>query len=374
MQMPRHCYVKDSSDPGAARRLAATVCQSLGFDDVRTAEVLMVVTELATNLVRHTAGAGGELIFSPMEQAGVSCINILALDRGPGITRIGELFRERAEGSGDEVGSELSILPGSGLGVGLGAVGRASSVFDIYSVPGHGTAVFSRLGEGEPLGSSPTARPCRLPMLDVGVVCLPVHGEQECGDAWAMQTHLDVTSILLADGLGHGPDAAIASALAVSIFEKNARCSPAELLALIHDGLRETRGAAVAVAELSLASGSLRYAGLGNISGLIVSDDKARHLVSKPGTAGQVAGNIIQFSTPWPKDGLLVLHSDGISTHWALMDYPGLSQKHPALIAGVLYRDYKNVRDDSTVIAARDHIATQPPAQILSHTLATASS
>lgn len=366
MQLPRHCYVKDSSDSGAARRLAATVCQSLGFDDVRTAEVLLVVTELATNLVRHTAGAGGELIFSPMEQAGVSWLDILALDKGPGIAKIGEILRARAEGGSNEVGSELSILSGSGLGVGLGAVRRASSVFDIYCLPGHGTAVFSRLGKSALIVSSPVAVSCRLPMLDVGVVCLPVHGEQECGDAWAMQTHLDVTSIFLADGLGHGPDAAVASSLAVSIFENNARRSPAELLALIHDGLRETRGAAVAVVELTLASGSLRYAGLGNISGLIVSGDKVRHLVSRPGTAGQVASNIIQFSTPWPEDGLLVLHSDGIATHWALSDYPGLAKKHPALIAGVLYRDYQHVRDDRTVIAAR--------AQIISHALATESS
>ena len=102
MQLPRHCYVNDSSNPGAARRLAATVCQSRSFDDVRTTEVLLVVTELATNLVRHTAGAGCEPIFSPLEQVGVSCIDILAHDKSLGIARIDESLRDRAEGGSNE--------------------------------------------------------------------------------------------------------------------------------------------------------------------------------------------------------------------------------------------------------------------------------
>lgn len=49
-----------------------------------------------------------------------------------------------------------------------------------------------------------------------------------------------------------------------------------------------------------------------------------------------------------------MLHSDGVATHWALQDYPGLAQKHPALIAGVLFRDFQRPRDDSTVLVAKD--------------------
>jgi hypothetical protein len=48
-----------------------------------------------------------------------------------------------------------------------------------------------------------------------------------------------------------------------------------------------------------------------------------------------------------------VLHSDGITTHWRLDAYPGLEQRHPSLIAGVLYRDFTRGRDDTTVVVAK---------------------
>ena len=45
--------------------------------------------------------------------------------------------------------------------------------------------------------------------------------------------------------------------------------------------------------------------------------------------------------------------SDGIGTQWNLQLYPGLRACHPALIAGVLYRDFFRVRDDATVVVIK---------------------
>ncbi len=46
------------------------------------------------------------------------------------------------------------------------------------------------------------------------------------------------------------------------------------------------------------------------------------------------------------------MHSDGLATHWSFDRYPGLGQRHPGLVAGVLYRDHRRGRDDVTVLAA----------------------
>jgi hypothetical protein len=161
------------------------------------------------------------------------------------------------------------------------------------------------------------------------------------------------TALLLADGLGHGPDAAAAANLAVEVFAQSAAHGPRELVQVIHVALHGTRGAAVAVAELDLHAGVLRFAGVGNLSALIVSADATQFMVCHHGTAGAEVRKIQEFVHPWPRDGILVLHSDGLSPHWALADYPGLAGKHPALIAGVLYRDQERLRDDSTVVVAR---------------------
>ena len=112
-------------------------------------------------------------------------------------------------------------------------------------------------------------------------------------------------------------------------------------------------GAAVAVAEVDLALSTLRYAGIGNLSGLIISGLSSYNLVSHNGTAGVEARKIQEFSYPWPENGLLVMHSDGVAAHWSLDDYPGLTLKAPPLIAGVLFRDHQRVRDDSTIVVAK---------------------
>jgi len=49
----------------------------------------------------------------------------------------------------------------------------------------------------------------------------------------------------------------------------------------------------------------------------------------------------------------LALHSDGLDTRWNLHQYPGLSVRHPSLIAGMLYRDHCRGNDDVTVLVAR---------------------
>ena len=48
-----------------------------------------------------------------------------------------------------------------------------------------------------------------------------------------------------------------------------------------------------------------------------------------------------------------LIHSDGIGRHWTFDDYPGLIERHPALVAGVLYRDHQRGRDDATVVVVR---------------------
>jgi hypothetical protein len=45
-----------------------------------------------------------------------------------------------------------------------------------------------------------------------------------------------------------------------------------------------------------------------------------------------------------------VMHSDGVSERWDLNRYPGLSNKHPSLLAGIIYRDFSRPHDDKTVI------------------------
>ena len=67
--------------------------------------------------------------------------------------------------------------------------------------------------------------------------------------------------------------------------------------------------------------------------GRIISGDASRQIVSHNGTVGLQAREIQEFTYRWPENGLLILHSDGLATHWGLDDYPGLRANHTALEA-----------------------------------------
>jgi hypothetical protein len=97
----------------------------------------------------------------------------------------------------------------------------------------------------------------------------------------------------------------------------------------------------------------LNYAGAGNIAASICTQGKTRSMVSMNGTVGHTMGRIQQFSYPWEKDSTLIMHSDGVSARWSLDQYPGLATRHPALFAGVLFRDFVRKRDDATIVVSR---------------------
>jgi hypothetical protein len=105
--------------------------------------------------------------------------------------------------------------------------------------------------------------------------------------------------------------------------------------------------------EIDCDRGLLRFAGVGNISGVILSATGRRHVVSQNGTIGHTVRKVTEFSYPWSADAILVEHTDGLGTRWDLDRYPGLAQRDPTIVAGVLCRDFRRSRDDVTVVAAR---------------------
>jgi anti-sigma regulatory factor (Ser/Thr protein kinase) len=329
---PRPLSIEESSQVPAARRTAERMAEHLGFDATMTGHVAVVVTEIGTNILKH--GGGGEIMLHAVQRGDVHGIAVVGLDRGKGIRDLSESFRD---------GHSTAGSPGNGLG----AIRRLSASLDICSVPSHGTALVATLWS-----RTPAARTTRG--VDVGAAGAAYAGELVSGDAWAVEHVAGRTLLLLADGLGHGSIAAEAAGEAVRVFRNNVRHSPGAIVQALHDGLRGTRGAAVAVTELTPEKRLARFSGLGNISACIVWPAGRRHLVSHNGTAGHTMRRIDEFCYAWPKDAVLVKHTDGLASHWDLGRYPNLMTHSPSLVAAVLYRDFTRGRDDVTVLAAAE--------------------
>jgi len=191
-------------------------------------------------------------------------------------------------------------------------------------------------------------------------VCVPIHGETESGDAWAIRRHDGDVFVLLVDGLGHGPEAAKAAQTAVSVFNDSHLVNTRELVQKMHASMQGTRGGAVALARISSACRALGYCAVGNISGRLQSLDACRGLMSNNGIVGGQFRRIEEIQYAWNGPARLILHSDGLQTRWSMDAYPGLMQRHPAIVAGLLYRDFCRGRDDATIVVLDLPAANDP--------------
>ena len=320
----------DESRVGEARRAAESIARSCGLDESARGKLAIVVTEAATNLARHARS--GVVLLRDTAPAGPAGVELLAVDAGPGMQDLDRFFAD-------------GFSTGGTAGAGLGAMRRQSNLLDVYSIPGKGTVVAARV-----YASAATPPPC---LLDVGVVCLPLDGETACGDGWCVRQRADHATVLLVDGLGHGPNAANAADTAISVFESTEDRAPREMIALLNEALRSTRGAAVAVAEVrrTREGATVEFCGVGNTVTAVIGPAGPRALPSMNGTAGLSVRGLQPFSQPWYPGEMLVMHTDGLTTRWRLDAYPRVREHDPAIVAAVLHRDASRGRDDVTVLA-----------------------
>ncbi len=324
--------VEGADQPGEARRAAVAAASALGFDEAGAARAGIVVTEMATNLWRH--GGGGEIVISSVVHDGQPSIEALALDRGSGMANLAQCFEDGYSTAGS-------------AGSGLGAVNRLSEC-DVFTQPGKGTAILARLAKRtrEPGGRSAFA---------YGGICVPLAGEEVCGDAGAFRQAGAALLVMLADGLGHGPSAAHFALRAVDVFQASKEDEPVQIIAEMHRTLHGTRGGAVSLARLDPRNRLIRFAGIGNVAGLVSRHaGQTKNFVSMPGIVGHNANNVREFTYEWPPDSPVLLYSDGINSHWSLDEYQGLASHDPSLLCGVIYRDKKRGRDDASVLAVRE--------------------
>jgi len=326
-------YVRDVSQVADARRATRRLTDSVAFPDDVAGKVAIIVTELATNMIKHTTH-GGEIILKALEIDGTSGIEVVAVDRGPGIGNVAEAMRDGFSTAG-------------GSGTGLGAISRMSDVFDIHSLPRLGTVILSRVW----------LRPLRNHDLwlnrGADAICLPKPGEEVAGDGWSIREAPPYLELMVVDGLGHGPLAAEAAIAAMHVFRTASQRSPAKIIQEAHLALRSTRGAAMATARVDCVRREVLFSGVGNITAAIMATSDIRRMVSSDGVVGDNVYRIDERSYPLGGGSLVVMHSDGITSHWSVADYPGLLLKHPGVIGGVLLRDFARGIDDATALVAR---------------------
>ncbi|MBL8690417.1 MAG: ATP-binding protein [Rhodospirillaceae bacterium] len=319
--------IEHASDVGMARRLARELADAAGLDEEDVGRAALVTTEVATNLVRHAES--GTIFVRRLDDAEGKGVEILAVDRGPGMANVASFMADGVSTRG---------TPGQGLG----ALKRMADTCTIDSRPGEGTIVALQVRNG-------TAS--RMPMA-VGGLTAPI-APDGCGDAFAVDAKGAGGGVIMIDGLGHGADAAAAAERAVECFHVRIQVDLKTLFEDLNRALSQTRGAAIAVAEIQPRDRIVRYMGVGNISGLLISGGRVRNMVSHNGIVGHTMRRLQQFEYPIETDVTVILHTDGIGTRWQAASLAERGLVHPSIIAGHLWRSEARGRDDAGIAVVR---------------------
>lgn len=322
--------IGDASQVAPARRGISALAAQIDFNEADAGRAALVATEIGTNLVKH--GEGGELLAGRITSGTLQGLQLLGLDKGPGMDDVAKCLRD---------GYSTSGSPGTGLG----AMGRLSQHFEIYSRTGQGTAVLAQLW--------PDSQRPPPERLEIGALVIPKPGETQCGDAWCYAERHDSVLVLGIDGLGHGLGAAQAAAEACRVFDIERHRTPSRIMQILHEALRPTRGAAVTLLEVDWDAGRATSVAVGNVAAALINGTEIKRLAADNGIVGHMISRPRELQHECRPDTVVVLHSDGLTTNWQPERYPGLMQHHAALIAGVLYRDCKRGRDDCLVVVIR---------------------
>ncbi|HEU5060286.1 MAG TPA: SpoIIE family protein phosphatase [Kofleriaceae bacterium] len=299
-----------------------------GLDPQAIESLAAAASELGHNCLRHAVR--GHAAVRAIERAGVTGLEVIAADAGPGIPDPTRALRGEPRVAGS-------------LGVGLSAARDLSQEMDLDVRAGEGTCVRVRRF------AVPVAR------REVAILSRPCQGQSVCGDdALAMESEGGML-LAVADGLGHGEAARVASSAVMNVIRATPALSPAELLAACGPALRSTRGAVATIARLEPAGSALTVAGAGNVTSLVYG----------PGTAIRAMGNPHVLGSPHRQPRFdeerialqphrtIVLFSDGISARADLSDEPEVFRQPPIVVAQRLIERFGRRDDDVMVVVAR---------------------
>jgi len=177
----------------------------------------------------------------------------------------------------------------------------------------------------------------------------------DSGDACLVTSSAGGMLVAVVDGLGHGPEAAAASQLAVQVLGANAQESLAALVLCCHDALRRTRGVVMSLAWLCPDPAAVTWLGVGNVDGVLVrartsSALRRSYLTTLGGVVGYRLPALRATRLALSPGDMLLLATDGIRAGFA----DGLGRQQSAQeVADAILASHATAADDALVLAAR---------------------
>ena len=324
--------VQGLADVSRSAEAAKALAGALGFPAESAEEIAVVVTELATNLLRH-AGRGS-ITLTPLEEAARKGIRIESEDAGPGI---GDIEQAMTDG----------YSTGGGLGLGLGTVNRLMDELDMFCGPRGGLHVTCQRWI-RPKPAAIFATP-----LAFGAATRARRAYEENGDTFIIKRWEGNALAGVIDGLGHGPLAHRAAQTARNYIEQHFDQPLRSLFRGVDRACRATRGVVMALAHFDFQTQRFTAASVGNIEMKLAGSPEPFRPIVRRGIVGLNAPEPVCTEHPWSSACILVMHSDGLRAHWDWSEFPNQAAAAPGVIAQGLLQSLGKQDDDATVVVVR---------------------
>jgi anti-sigma regulatory factor (Ser/Thr protein kinase)/serine/threonine protein phosphatase PrpC len=338
--------IDNISDVGICRRKAVNLASQIGFDEVKTGEVAIMVTEMVTNVIKHGGGKGKVVICQFRDAQDHKAIEVWCCDSGSGIHDFQDAIKD-------------GISAKDSLGIGMGSIRRLSDEMQIN--PDLGKEFKDTFFAGNPIYKNCIRTLKYVPnkhwigtnkMLEIGAASRCKPGEILNGDSYVVshvKPHLCIAAVL--DGLGHGKEANMASQLAREQIILKSELPLDALMQHIHRSLRGTRGSTIGLMRLDTKLRKLTFSGIGNIESFLLTSDEKRSLLSFGGIMGHNMRTPRIFEYEFNPGDSICMYSDGITTRWKIEDLDW--SDHPQKNAETIINQYSRLNDDATVLIIR---------------------
>jgi anti-sigma regulatory factor (Ser/Thr protein kinase) len=354
--VPLRFVLKDQADLTLAIMKVGQSGVLKGASHLDASLVKTIISELGTNIIKYAKR--GTLTVERLDDDGNVDIKIQACDLGPGIQNLDLAMQDR-------------FSTGTSLGLGLPGVRRMADVFSINSKEGVGTTVHIQrriMGKPTPSGPFPFVKSAsrisantphlsavesiRSTQFDIASYSRPMPGEVRSGDIASIFELSNGLLISLVDVSGHGTQAYELAEEIRKFLASTATTEVIEMMTVLHDRLRGTRGAAVSLSFLNLASSTLTYCAVGNTGACRVIGQPWRP-ISKDGVLGHRLPTPLQDSVQLSNGDVILLWTDGLSEFPARNFITGQSHHSASALAKELVSALGRPYDDAGCIVIK---------------------
>lgn len=314
---------------------ANNITSDLGFSPVLKEEIVLVLKELMSNLLKHAMG--GDVILTQLREGKLNGLQIETIDNGPGVEDV-----EQAVTDG--------FSTTHSLGYGLGTAVRLMDVFHMESLakPGGGTRVVCKKWKREFDQVSGVPSP-----FQIGAVTRPHPNMQVNGDAFVIKEWEQHALVGVIDGLGHGQYAHQASEAARDYIERHYSQPLQDIFLGVDRICRSTRGVVMALARFDSHDNKMVFGSVGNAECRVVGADKPLNFIVRRGVIGNNAPKPKITEHRWQSNYIMILHTDGVNTRWRWEDCLHLADQSASHIAQHLLRKNGSNEDDATVLVVK---------------------